>query len=180
ALMGKNPSSTRNPEGPVEQVSWNDAMSFCQLLTTRERAAGRLPAGHVYTLPTEAQWEYACRAGSPGDYAAPGDINALGWHSGNSQGHPQPVATKTPNAWGFYDMHGNVQEWCSDWFGPYPGGEVTDPRGATSGVFRVYRGGSWSLAPAFAKSVRRQRNDPNMRVLNLGFRLALTPSSETR
>ena len=118
--MGSNPSRFKGSNLPVEQVSWNDAMVFCRKFTERERAAGRLPKGYVYTLPTEAQWEYARRAGTTGAYA--GDLNAMGWHSGNAGKKTHSASQKQPNAWGLYDMHGNVWEWCSDWYGDYPSG----------------------------------------------------------
>ncbi|MFT4175884.1 MAG: formylglycine-generating enzyme family protein [Luteolibacter sp.] len=109
AVMGTNPSHFKGNSLPVEMVSWNDAMAFCQRLTAREQQAGKLPKGYVYSLPTEDQWEYACRAGTTGDYAGP--LDAMAWYDKNSGGRTQPVATKQPNAWGFHDMHGNVWEW---------------------------------------------------------------------
>jgi len=112
AVMGTNPSdfTAAGRDAPVEQVSWDEAMAFCAKLTEREKAAGRLPASYAYTLPTEAQREYACRAGTTGDYA--GDLDAMGWHRANSGNTTHPVGTKQPNAWGLYDMHGNVWERC--------------------------------------------------------------------
>ncbi|MDR1817032.1 MAG: formylglycine-generating enzyme family protein, partial [Puniceicoccales bacterium] len=98
---------------PMNWVSHDNAVAFCKKLTEQERAAGRLPSGYEYGLPTEAQWEYACRAGTTGDYA--GNLEAMAWYGKNSGGGTHAVAQKQPNAWGFHDMHGNVWEWCADW-----------------------------------------------------------------
>jgi len=153
-------------------VSWNDATEFCRKLTERERAAGRLSAGHEFTLPTEAQWEYACRAGTTGDYA--GDLDAMAWYDKNSGGTTHPVGTKLANAWGLADMHGNVWEWCLDWFADYRGDEVTNPRGPTSGSYRVGRGCSGYFEAFNARSAYRDRYLPDVRYNLLGFRLALS------
>lgn len=125
----RNPGFEQSDRHPVVGVSWNDARQFCTWLTEREGAAGRLPAGYAYALPTEAQWEYACRAGSIDD---PVDAGAFAWYAPNSGGVPHPVGTKRPNAWGLHDMQGNVWEWVHDWYGRYPGGSVTDPEGPAS------------------------------------------------
>ncbi len=174
-LMGTNPSrfKDQSPDLPVETVSWDEAMDFGRILTERERAAGRLPAGYRYTLPTEAQREYACRAGTTGRYA--GDLNAIAWYSGNSDEKPQPVAAKQPNAWGFYDLQGNIWEWCRDWYGNYPSEPVTDPTGPANGSQRVYRGGAWFHSADLCRSAYRYRIEPSYRGSLLGFRLALTP-----
>jgi formylglycine-generating enzyme required for sulfatase activity len=108
ALMGHNESYYQGSDLPVTNVSWEDAMEFCRKLTARELAAGRLPAGHEFTLPTEAQWEYACQAGTTGDYA--GDLDAMAWYEKNSGDTTHPVGTKQANAWGLFDMHGNLWE----------------------------------------------------------------------
>ena len=165
------PSQFKGSERPVEKVGWELVMNFCAKLTERERTAGRLPAGYVYTLPTEAQWEYACRAGTTGSFA--GDVAAMAWTKTNSGGETHPVAQKQPNAWGFYDMHGNVHEWCADWYGGYPGGAVNDPAGAATGQFRVHRGGAFSTSVGNARSAFRSWVQPSASNVTIGFRLAL-------
>jgi formylglycine-generating enzyme required for sulfatase activity len=173
AIMGNNPSKFRGANLPVENVSYEDALEFCRKLTERERAADRLPEGYEYTLPTEAQWEYACRAGTTGDYA--GNLDAMGWYDGNSGERTHEVGGKQANGWGLYDTHGNVWEWCLDWYAKnYAGGNVTDPRGASSGSFRVNRGGSWSNEAVICRSAIRIAFTPGYRNSNLGFRLALS------
>jgi len=175
AVMGTNPShfTAAGRNAPVEQVSWDDATAFCAKLTERERAAGRLPTGYAYTLPTEALREYACRAGTTGDYA--GDLDAMGWYGANSGNTTHPVGTKQPNAWGLYDMEGNVWEWCRDWYADkLPGGEVTNPMGPPSGSYRVVRGGSWGDGAAGCRSAFRYDGDPGFRFVSVGFRLALS------
>ena len=177
AVMGTNPSKFKKVgrNAPVEQVSWDDAMAFCRKLTERERAAGRLSEGYAYTLPTEAQWEYACRAATTGSYA--GDLNAMAWYDENSGKKTHAVGTKQTNAWGLSDMHGNVWEWCLDWDASYPGGSVTDPGGAPSGSYHVFRGGGWNLSAHFCRSADRiDYHSPVFRLYYLGFRLALAPS----
>jgi serine/threonine protein kinase len=169
SVMGSNPSKFKGRDLPVEQVSWEDAMSFCAKLTASERAAGRLASGYEYTLPSEAQWEYACRAGTTGAYA--GDLDSMGWYRENSGSKTHSVGTKRANAWGLYDMHGNVWEWCSDWYGSYPSGSVVDPAGARSGTFRVRRGGSWYYYASSCRSAFRSGDVPGNRISNLGFRL---------
>jgi formylglycine-generating enzyme required for sulfatase activity len=171
AVMGSNPSEFKGESLPVENMSWDDAMEFCRKLTAQEKQAGRLPAGYAFTLPTEAQWEYACRAGTTGDYA--GDPDAMAWYNNNSGGTTHPIGTKQANAWGLADMHGNVFEWCRDWYGNYPGGAVTDPKGAASGSFRVSRGGSWYFEASFARSAFRNSNSSAYRLYRVGFRPAL-------
>ncbi len=172
AVMGSNPAHFKGDDLPVESVSWEEAMAFCRKLTERERAAGRLPEGYVYTLPTEAQREYACRAGTTERYA--GELDAIAWYSGNSDEQNHPVGQKQPNAWGFYDMQGNVWEWCRDWYGDYPGGSVTDPTGPASGNDRVYRGGAWFHSADLCRSAYRYHMEPGGRGSLLGFRVALS------
>ncbi|MBL9208503.1 MAG: formylglycine-generating enzyme family protein [Opitutaceae bacterium] len=182
ALMGRNPSAFKDlgPDAPVETVSWKDAMEFCRRLTEREKNAGRLPPGHVYTLPTEAQWEYACRAGSSQPYA--GDLEAMAWFgAGRAAGSTRAVGRKAANAWGLFDMHGNVWEWCRDWYGetyrrPATGEALIDPEGPSSGSYRVNRGGSWRSPSGSCRSAFRHWLAPNDRGNALGFRLALVPA----
>ena len=176
AVKGNVPSHWKDDDRPVENVSWEDAVSFCKKLSSlpAERAAGR-----VYRLPTEAEWEYACRAGTTTSYSFGNDKSLLGdfaWFGGNADGRTHPVGQKQPNAWGLYDMHGNAWEWCSDWYGDYPSGAVSDPLGPLSGSRRVYRGGPWSSSAGFCRSAYRGRNLPSTRGSFLGFRLALSPS----
>jgi formylglycine-generating enzyme required for sulfatase activity len=177
AVMGDNPSNFANvgPDAPVETVSWNDAMEFCRKLTEQERGAGRLPEGYAYMLPSEAQWEYACRAGTTG--ARYGNLDDIAWYNANSGMTTHPVAQKQPNAWGLYDMLGNVEQWCSDWYSfPYPGENVTDPVGADSGSNRVIRGSDW-LGPAVTcRAAIRFWYAPGYRYSCLGFRVALAPA----
>ncbi len=175
ALMGGNRSLFKNAgrDAPVENVSWTDAMEFCRKLTERERQAGRMTEGYEYTLPTEAQWEYACRAGTTGPFAGSGNLDSMGWYSSNSGTTTHPVAQKQANAWGLYDMHGNVWEWCRDWYGNYPGRSVTDPIGPSSGSLRVYRGGGWASIAQRCRSAYRYGGGPGLRLDYVGFRLAL-------
>jgi formylglycine-generating enzyme required for sulfatase activity len=174
-LMDRNPSKTKGENLPVESVSWVEAVSFCRQLTEREKAAGRLPSGYRFTLPTEAQWEYACRAGTTEKYA--GTLDMMAWYSNNSDGHSHGVAEKQANAWGLFDMHGNVWEWCLDWYGDYPGGAVNDPAGPPTGTNRVCRGGGWSNSARICRSSYRGWDVPNSSFDVLGFRIALIPSA---
>ena len=178
AVMGNTPSYFENvgQNAPVEQISWNQAMEFCRKLTEQEQQAGRLPRGYRYTLPTEAQWEYAARAGTTGPYGGTGNLDDMGWYRANSGTTTKPVGQKRANAWGLHDMHGNVWEWCSDWKGNYPRGNVSDPTGPSSGTERVIRGGGWVNDSRYCRSAFRGRSAPGARYLNLGFRLALSSS----
>jgi formylglycine-generating enzyme required for sulfatase activity len=181
-LMGKNPSHfTAGPSHPVEKVSHHDAMAYCAALTKRERAAGRLSAGWEYRLPTEAEWEYACRAGSTdpfhfGDDSA--DPAPYAWTQENAEASTHPVGLKQPNAWGLYDMHGNVWEWCLDWFEPYPPGALTDPAGPAQGKYKVFRGGGWNNDIPMARASNRFMMEPDRGIHFVGFRVALGPTSE--
>lgn len=175
AIAGENPSTFKNvgKDAPVERVSWIGAMAFCEKLNERERAAGRLPEGYAYTLPTEAQWEYAYRAGTTGEY--PRDPASMAWNKGNSGETTHTVAQKAPNPWGFYDMAGNILEWCYDWYGDYPGGELTDPSGPRRGYYRTARGGSWRVESRVCRSAARSGGSAAREDYTLGFRLALCP-----
>jgi formylglycine-generating enzyme required for sulfatase activity len=175
AVMGtNNPSRFKGVNRPVEKVSWDDSMEFCWDLTQSECVAGRVPAGYEYTLPTESQWEYACRAGTTYDYSQL--LDAMGWHEDNSDWNTHPVGLKQSNGWGLYDMHGNVNEWCRDWYAQVsPAGPSIDPIGPTSGAFRVLRGGGWIGDAALCRSAYRNWYEPGGRLNDLGFRLALAP-----
>jgi formylglycine-generating enzyme required for sulfatase activity len=160
SVMGNNPSINLGDDFPVEQVSWEDAQMFC------------LKAG--LRLPTEAQWEYACRAGTERAYAGSRKLDEMGWNDGKVHF----VGKKKPNAWGLYDMHGNVSEWCADWYGEYPSGAVTDPKGAASGRERVCRGGGYHSTEGHCRSAYRESFGPSSRFSDLGFRSASIPAAE--
>ena len=184
AVMGTNPSHFKGGNLPVEQVSYEDALAFCRRLTEKERAAGRLSNQYEYTLPTEAQWEYACRAGTTTalNNGTDNNFDEVAWYGsngsgGNAGGVTHPVRDKKPNAWGFYDMHGNVWEWCLDWYGAYPTTAETDPTGASTGSGRVIRGGSWWNVPSCCRSADRLNIAPGDRNSNVGFRVCLSYSS---
>ena len=171
AVMGANTSNFEGDGLPVENISWNDCQDFICRLNSFFRSSGR-----VFRLPTEAEWEYACRAGTTGEYNVPGEsLDNLGWYDGNSNDTTHPVGGKRPNAWGLYDMHGNVWEWCADWYGDYPSGTVTDPTGPSNGSRRVLRGGSWFDGARDCRSASRDCNHPaNRDYYCYGFRLLLT------
>lgn len=169
AVMGSNPSGFQGADRPVEQVSWHDAVEYCRRLTERERSAGRITAGQEYRLPTEAEWEFAARAGTTGERH--GELDAIGWHGLNSGLETHPVKSKQPNAWGLHDMIGNVWEWCSDWYGEFSMAAVVDPVGPENGTRRVSRGGGWSSVSVFSRSARRLRDVPVFQSNILGFRI---------
>jgi formylglycine-generating enzyme required for sulfatase activity len=172
-VMGSNPSwFTGNLNLPVERVSWNDAVLYCQKLTERERAAGRITAQQAYRLPTEAEWEYAARAGTTG--ARHGDLSSIAWWAGNAGNQTHPVKQRSANAWGFYDMIGNVWEWCADRYGTYQSGSVNDPVGPVSGLHRVCRGGDWDDGAWRQRSARRFMYEPVESGNGLGFRPVLS------
>jgi formylglycine-generating enzyme required for sulfatase activity len=168
AIMGSNPSKFRGAEHPVEQVSWEKTQEFIRSLNTH--------AGHPgYRLPTEAEWEYAARAGSTGDYCFDDAVGSLGpyaWCADNAGGTTHPVGQLQPNAWGLYDMHGHVWEWVQDWYSDYAAGTALDPTGPTGGDARVLRGSSWADDGRYAHSARRYAIHPGGRFAGIGFRLA--------
>jgi len=210
ALFYRSRSGRSNYEGgelnlkqPMECVTWEKAREFCRKVTQLERKAGRLPEGYVYRLPTEAEWEYACRAGSKGPYNVKGDKETAEYlrspkyiksFANVAEGKPIDVGKGKSNAWGLYDMHGNVYEWCLDWYGPYPKGEVTDPTGPAEGKKRVARGGcfngplphsppgviargnAYKTIGPFLRSASRYKFRPDVNFYAiLGFRVVLGP-----
>jgi formylglycine-generating enzyme required for sulfatase activity len=192
ALMGTNPSYFKGDNLPVEYVSWYDAVNYCN---ARSKKEGLTPAYTVsgtnvtwnrkangYRLPTEAEWEYACRAGTTGPFNTGNNITTSqanydgnypynGNAKGQYRGKTTAVGSFPPNAWGLYDMHGNVWEWCWDWYGSYSSGARTDPTGASSGSYRVYRGGCWCTYGLLLRSAYRSYYNPDDRGSILGFRL---------
>ena len=172
AVMGNNPSEFRgHPNAPVDSVSWNDVHAFLHTLNEQERRGD-------YRLPTEAQWEYACRAGTEPPRYHP-DVNAIAWYDANSNGQPQPVGQKVPNAGGLYDMLGNVWEWCHDEQRTYTADAVVDPMGPTAaGALRVIRGGSWSYSAQYVRAASRDALRPGYRHVVLGFRCASSGPSQ--
>ena len=189
------------PQNPMECVTWDEAWEFCRKITEREQKADRLPRGYVYRLPTEAEWEYACRAGTTGPYNVKGDSDDADYlkspgfiktFANVESGSTEPVGGRKPNAWGLYDMHGNVYEWCLDWYGPYPTGKIKDPTGPAQGEKRVARGAclngpayhapvgvrvradSYSTIIPFLRSASRYQFDPAVDFYAiLGFRVVL-------
>ena len=175
-VMGNNPSHFKGADRPVEQVSWNDAVDFCKKLTEMEKKAGRVPEGMSYQLPTEAQWEYACRAGTTTAFSWGNDINSTNANYNYIIRQTRDVGNYAANPWGFFDMHGNVWEWTADWYdATYPvGNPVIDAGGPASGVYRILRGGSWGNAGTNARSARRNSNSagiPGLRNYGFGFRV---------
>ena len=189
AVMGANPSHNKHSDKenyPVESISWSAAMEFCARLN--KMYGRKLPPGYEFSLPTEAQWEYACRAGTTtalnngknlmeeGERFDP--MNEVGWYVKNSYLRTFPVAKKRPNAWGFYDMHGNVTEWCFDWYDEEYGcgtNDATDPIGPTNGTKRVWRGGNYRVVDGLCRSAYRGEGEPDHVESVYGFRLALAP-----
>ena len=171
-LMGDNPSHVKAGRLPVDQVNWDDCQKFVRALN-RMVETDHLTA----SLPTEAQWEYACRGGSQtrfwsGESAA--DLARVAWLALNSGDKPHEVGQKPPNPWGLCDMHGNVWQWCQDWHGSYPRDAVTDPRGPDTGSERVLRGGSWSSDPDVCRAAYRFSYPPAYRLMTAGLRVIVT------
>jgi formylglycine-generating enzyme required for sulfatase activity len=162
AIMGSNPSDFKGDNLPVERVSWDDIQIFIDKVNQQSQR-------YHYRLPTEQEWEYACRAGTTGEYA--GELDEMGWYKDNANGGPHEVAKKKPNAWGLYDMHGNVWEWCQEWYKDYPS---TDLSGNVNPC-RVIRGGSWYFGDDYSRSAFRFYLCPDIRSNHLGFRLVRTP-----
>jgi formylglycine-generating enzyme required for sulfatase activity len=160
-IMKSNPSQKNGANLPVESVSYNDVLALLSKINNR---------GITFRLPTEAEWEYACRAGTDGPYDD--DREMTTWHSGNSGKEPHQVATKRPNRWGFYDMHGNILEWCSDWLQEDNSNDKVDPKGPESGIYKVQRGGQFTGRTKHTRAADRQRGLPEDRDFYVGFRLA--------
>ncbi len=173
AVMGSNSSTFKGPKNPVENVGWAGWDGCQQFLDQLNMKVG----GKKFQLPTEAQWEYACRAGSTTRYCFGDDESKLGeyaWYDANSNFTTHPVGEKKPNAWGLYDVHGNVWEWCEDWFGEgyYAKSPTDDPSGPETGSFRVIRGGSWRAFPKICRLAIRHAAPPEVRGHDMGFRVA--------
>jgi formylglycine-generating enzyme required for sulfatase activity len=177
AVLGRNPSHfTGDSNRPVEKVTFLHASFYCSALTRREREAGRLPMDYEYRLPSEAEWEYACRAGTTNLFSFgddPSVADQFAWTAENSEATTHPVGLKHPNPWGLYDIHGNVWEWCLDWFAAYPAAPLTNPTGPASSKFKVFRGGGWNQDIEFARSVNRFMMSPSNGIHFVGFRVAL-------
>ncbi len=179
-VMGHNPSHFIGEKDPVEQISWTDAVEFCRKLSD---SFAELDAGRAYRLPTEAEWEYACRAGTTTEFEFGDDDSQLGnyaWFWGNAGSLPHPVGKKQPNAWGLYDMYGNVFEWCQDWYdeGYYKNSLTDDPQGPPLASDRVCRGGSWASDANYCRSAFRSRFTAADRIFCLGFRVVLVPPNK--
>jgi formylglycine-generating enzyme required for sulfatase activity len=185
-------ASGRQGDLPMCHITWAGAMAYCNWRTDRAVEEGSLPEGYVFSLPTEAQWEYACRAGTTSRYSF-GDapeceprtcggcvgLEDYAWWCANSIGKPQPVGQKLPNPWGLHDMHGNVWEWTWNWWEwTHPGGALVDPLGPSEGTFRTRHGGSWATFPEQLRSGHRYGGTPNASLQSLGLRLALVPVRE--
>ena len=183
-VMGNKPSFFKGDELPVEQISWEEAVEFCKQLSEMPEDK---KAGRKYHLPTEAEWEYACRAGTTTPFYFGSQLNGrqancdgTGPYGTNIKGpfleKTSPVGKYPANAWDLYDMHGNVWEWCSDWYGEYPSGSVTDPSGPATGSNRVLRGSCWGILAVACRSAKRYSAPSSGRSVNIGFRVAMTSS----
>lgn len=163
SVMRGNPSQFKGDDNPVDSVSWDDCKKFIEKINSRSGLTAR--------FPTEAEWEYACRTRGGEAYSGTGDRDEMGWDVANSDVKTHPVGEKEPNDWGFYDMHGNVSEWCADRYGSYPTKAVTDPEGPSSGDSRVLRGGSWADWVELCRSASRDSRSPGYCDSCCGFRL---------
>ena len=177
-VMGTNPSYFKGKDNPVEQVSWDGAQAFCKKLSEQTKLSVR--------LPTEAEWEYSCRAGTKTTYFSGDtdkDLDRVAWYSANSKNTTHPVGQKEANTFGLYDMHGNVWNWCQDWYGEdYYGKSTTEnPQGRTHGAWRLLRGGSWGNGPMMdcCRSANRSADNPDARDINVGFRVVSVPAFRT-
>lgn len=170
AIVGVNPSRFKEvgPTAPVEEVSWDDAMKFCKMLTFREKEESRLLGLRMHP----SQRSPVGIAGTTNDYA--GNLGSVGWSNSNSKGTTNPVSQLKPNQCGFYDMSGNVLEWCLDWYGDYPCGKVKNPKGPSNGYFRIARGGSWRMDAHIGRSAPRAGGSQGRPNYTMGFRLALS------
>ncbi len=176
ALMGVNPSHFRDAANPVESLNYSDAKEFCRRLCELPPEKN---SGNLYRLPTEAEWEYACRAGSTSAFCFGDDETSLeeyGWFNKNANRTTHAVGGKKPNAWGLHDMHGNVGEWCSDFYADYPSGPQTDPTGPETGGQIAVRGGGWFFVPQNSRSAHRDAYPQGARYVGLGLRLVAEPS----
>ncbi len=171
-VMSNEPSKFKGNDRPVEMVTWDDCQAFIR------KVNGKL-GGERVRLPTEAEWEYACRAGSGGDFGGTGRLEDMGWFRENSGDETHPVGQKHANAWGFHDMHGNVWEWCSDWWGDYSSEAATDPVGQAGGERRVARGGAWDCKKVFTCSAASRVSFPSRPNSFIGFRLCMTADDGT-
>lgn len=170
SVTGESPSHFQGENRPVESVSWFDCQEYAKRLTALA------PQGTRFCLPTEAEWEYACRAGTTGDYGGTGDVDEMGWYNKDwdwESMHTRDVAQKKPNAWGLYDMHGNVAEWCEDRFGRYPKETVVNPTGSLKAPNRVVRGGGYFSDKTQIRSFDRWASSPNCLSKFFGLRLAM-------
>ena len=168
-IIGSNPSHFKGKDNPVETVSWDDTQTFCKKLTEQTKLAVR--------VATEAEWEFACRAGTTTTYYSgdrDSDLARVAWHDANSKGTTHPVGRKEPNAFGLYDMHGNVGQWCQDFYKLYEKSEAENPQGPSYSAWHVMRGGSWDVPPFFCRSAFRFWREPGYHVENNGFRI-VTP-----
>ena len=165
-IMPNNRSNFHGEHLPVEKVSWREAVAFCEKLSELE--------GHKYRLPTEAEWEYACRAGAEGPFSGGESLDSLGWYQRNSGRRSHEPGLKIPNAWGLYDMHGNVSEWCLDYYqAEYPEDAVIDPMGPAEGGSRVIRGGSWGYFDKAGRSGARSSAPESYQFIQTGFRVVV-------